>query len=56
MEHRAKVIYNYKLANNLIKKGFKLKCIGRNNYYPDKLVFIFYNSTDLEKFIIELKS
>ena len=37
----ARVIYNYKLANYLINKGFNIKKINRNKNDKQKFVYLF---------------
>ena len=51
-----KIIFNQKLAGYLMVQGFILKKMGRNEKCPDKNVFIFRQSENLEKTIKEYLS
>lgn len=46
-----KIIFNQKLAGYLMMQGFILKKMERNEKCPDKNVFIFRQSENLEKTI-----
>ncbi len=43
-----KIIFNQKLAGYLMMQGFILKKMERNEKYPQKNVFIFRQSDNLE--------
>ena len=51
-----KIIINQKLAGYLMVQGFILKKMERNEKCPDKNVFIFRQSENLEKTIKEYLS
>lgn len=51
-----KIIFNQKLAGYLMVQGFILKKMERNEKCPDKNVFIFRQSENLEKTIKEYLS
>ena len=48
-----KIIFNQALAGYLMMQGFILKKMERNEKCPDKNVFIFRQSENLEKTIKE---
>ncbi|WP_003545419.1 DUF5659 domain-containing protein [Desulfotomaculum nigrificans] len=49
------VCFNQKMAGYLMMKGFKLHEIKPNDKYPEKNVFLFTNSSELEKAITEFR-
>lgn len=46
---RTFTVYSQRLAGYLMLMGFVLEDIGTNSRYPDKRVFFFKNSEELQK-------
>lgn len=43
-----KCVLSMRVANELIKQGYKVEKIEPSKNYPDKLVFVFRNSPELD--------
>lgn len=45
------IVYSQKLAGMLMQQGFPLIDIDKNKRYPEKSIFIFYDSPSIQKSI-----